>query len=200
MNVTIRVAGSLPLAFLATAALFLMLALLIAQNQDLMFEDSDPFVITVIRQIDDSKSYERAPTPRPVLNVSPPEAPVLSSESFRATLNPGFSEGVEFSGEGVTIGPAAGPGFDAQPIVRPPPQYPTQCQGRANALETVVVEFDVTPQGTVNNPRVVSSSNACFNRAAMQSVARWRYQPRLVDNEPQPRFGLRTAIDFRLEN
>ena len=102
-------------------------------------------------------------------------------------------------GAGLDIGTGFNPDRDAQPLVRIPPQYPSQCQGRARATESVTVEFDVTPEGTVVNPRVVDSTNTCFNRAAMRAVERWRYQPRVVDGVQQPRFGVRTAIDFSLE-
>ena len=87
---------------------------------------------------------------------------------------------------------------DAQPLVRIPPQYPERCQTRAGSKETVFLQFDVTPDGTTTNIQVIDSTNSCFNSAASRSVERWKYQPKIVDNEPQWRRGVQTQITFEL--
>ena len=69
---------------------------------------------------------------------------------------------------------------------------------RASSRETVLVEFDVTPDGSTTNIRTVDSTNSCLNRAAERSVERWKYQPKIVDNEAQWRRGVQTAVVFRL--
>ena len=97
----------------------------------------------------------------------------------------------------VDIGNGFNPDRDAQPLVRIPPQYPDRCQKARMKTEIVVVEFDVTEQGQPVNPRVVNSTNTCFNRASLRAVERWKYRPKIVDGEPTPRFGTRT--NFRYE-
>ena len=92
----------------------------------------------------------------------------------------------------------AAPDRDAQPLVRIEPQYPDRCQGRADSAESVLIEFDVTPDGSVVNPRVLESTNSCFNRTAERAVLRWKYQPKIVDGEPQPRLGVVTQFSFAL--
>ena len=99
----------------------------------------------------------------------------------------------------VDIGNGFNPDRDAQPLVRIPPQYPDRCQGRSGERETVVVEFDVTPQGQTVNPRVIQSTNSCLNRAATRAVERWKYRPKIVDEgAAEPRFGVRTTFQFDL--
>ena len=69
---------------------------------------------------------------------------------------------------------------------------------RAKARETVLVEFDVTPDGTTTNIRVVDSTNSCLNSAAIRSVERWKYQPKIVDNTAQWRRAVQTSVAFEL--
>ena len=57
------------------------------------------------------------------------------------------------------------------------------------------VEFDVTPEGHDDQrSKLSTATNSCLNRAATRSVERWKYQPKIVDNEAQWRRGVQTAI------
>lgn len=78
------------------------------------------------------------------------------------------------------------------PIHRVEPNYPNNCLSRG--LEgSVIVEFDLTPEGGVMNPRIFSSSNRCFNRAVINAVTRWRYSApgSIIRN-------IRTTLTFNL--
>lgn len=62
-------------------------------------------------------------------------------------------------------------------VSTPAPDYPPAAL-RAGDSGEVVVEFTVNPDGSVGNPRVVRSSPPrVFDRAALNAVRRWRYQP-----------------------
>jgi TonB family protein len=79
--------------------------------------------------------------------------------------------------------PAEQEGEDIVPIVRANPDYPTR------ALEQgvkgwVQLEFDVTDLGTVDNVRVVDSTDEVFERNAIAAVQRWRYVPKFEDGLP----------------
>lgn len=90
---------------------------------------------------------------------------------------------------------------DAPPKVRIPPQYPRKCFASAKPKEMVFVEFDVTPEGVVENARVVDSTNPCFNKSAIASVLRWRYKPATdPSGEPRWRRGVQTYITYELAN
>ncbi|MEL6365152.1 MAG: energy transducer TonB, partial [Pseudomonadota bacterium] len=78
------------------------------------------------------------------------------------------------------------------------PQYPDRCQSRAEGEEVVVVQFDVTPDGSVVNVEVIETTNSCFNRAAIRAAERWKYQPKIEDGEAKPRFGVVTQFSFQL--
>lgn len=199
MNSSIRMLTGMPGAILVTIALFLLLASVISRHQDVQLTDDRSVNINVTRQLEDRSQQRPEDFQRPVLDQPPPPPPMVSDPSFRPTISVQMGATPDLRSGDMDIGTGFNPDRDAQPLVRIPPQYPGQCQRMARPLETVLVEFDVTPEGTVINPRVLESTNSCFNRAAMRAVERWRYQPRIVNEVAQPRFGVRTAIDFGLE-
>lgn len=83
-------------------------------------------------------------------------------------------------------------------VLRVEPAYPKAAERRE--LEGwVVVEFDVTSSGTVENARVIGSSHAIFEAAALRAVARFRYRPKVVDGVPLPTRGLRNRFSFTME-
>ncbi len=199
MSSILRLFTGLPGAILVTSVIFLLLATVIQQRQDVVLSDDQAVQINVLRQLEDRVDQRAEDFQRPVLDQPPPPPPMVSDPSFRPSMDVAMGALPDFSATDVDIGTGFNPDRDAQPLVRIPPQYPSQCQRTARELETVVVEFDVTPEGSVINARVLDSTNACFNRAAMRAVERWRYAPRIIDGQAQPRFGVRTAIDFGME-
>ena len=68
------------------------------------------------------------------------------------------------------------------PIQRVAPQYPYEAvQGRINGW--VKVAFVVDENGNVRDPRVDSSSNRMFERAALDAIRLWKFTPGRKDNE-----------------
>ncbi len=62
-------------------------------------------------------------------------------------------------------------------ISTPAPQYPPAAL-RSGESGEVVVEFTVNPDGSVSNPRVVRANPPrVFDRAALNAVRNWRFQP-----------------------
>jgi len=90
--------------------------------------------------------------------------------------------------------------FDASPIERVPPMYPSRCQRKAKSSEKVILVFDVTEKGATENIVVEESSNRCFEAAAKAAVAKWRYRPKILDGKAVPRKGVMTQITFRLDD
>lgn len=83
-------------------------------------------------------------------------------------------------------------------MVRVRPVYPP----RAIAMNLdgwVLVEFDVNPDGTVANARVVESSHPVFDKAAVETVRKFRYKARVVDGVPQPTTGVRNLFRFEMD-
>jgi len=86
---------------------------------------------------------------------------------------------------------------DYMPIVQVAPQYPRRAADLG--LEGfVILEFTVTREGTVRDPRVLESSHEIFDRSAIDAVLRFRYRPRVIDGEPVEVPGVRFRITFEI--
>lgn len=85
------------------------------------------------------------------------------------------------------------------PIVRIAPDYPPK--PLLDQIEGwVKVQFTITPSGTVHDAFVVDSSpKNVFDAAALNSIARWRYNPKVEDGVPVERVGVQTVIRFQLQ-
>ena len=197
MGSIIRLMIGLPGAAIVTVFLFLFMKAMIS-GETRIEEERDAISIDITAQLQDTdlsnlnKNFER-----PTLDTPPPPPPAVTDPSNRPALD-GVRAEVPQIETNLNIGTGFNPDRDAQPLVRIPPQYPERCMSRAAASETVFVQFDVAPDGTVTNVSVVDSTNSCLNRAATRSVERWKYQPKIVDNEAQWRRGVQQAITFEL--
>jgi protein TonB len=88
---------------------------------------------------------------------------------------------------------------DVMPLVRVDPVYPPREQTRGRQ-GWVRVQFDVTRAGTVRNAIVVAAEpRDAFEEAALEAVARWRYNPRIVKGVAVDRVGLQTLFHFTLD-
>ncbi len=192
-----RLLLGLPAAAIVTAGLFLFMSAMIRQELRLE-EEKDNLNISVTAQLQDTDlNAANKEFKRPTLDTPPPPPPATVDPSNRPALD-GVRAEIPTLNPTLNIGSGFNPDRDAQPLVRIEPQYPDRCQSRAGDTEIVVVEFDVTPEGQTANPRVIDTTNSCLNREAMRAVSRWKYQPKIVDNEPQWRRGVVTQFRFQL--
>ena len=89
---------------------------------------------------------------------------------------------------------------DVLPLVRVNPDYPAGAVIRGTE-GWVQVQFSVTATGSVRDPVVVASEpGTTFDDAALKAIARWRYNPRVVNGEAVERVGLQTIIRFELQD
>ncbi|MEM1193366.1 MAG: TonB family protein, partial [Pseudomonadota bacterium] len=73
----------------------------------------------------------------------------------------------------------------------------TERTSSARPIEKVGVSFTVSPLGAVQSPTVTDSTNPCFNRAALKSVQRWRFNPRLENGRPMESPQRTATVRFR---
>jgi len=84
-------------------------------------------------------------------------------------------------------------------IINAQPDYPIAASQKG--LEGyVIVSFDVTELGTVDNVEILETSSSVFNRAAIKAAYRSRYKPKTVDGTSQRTQGLRKMFRFEMEN
>lgn len=86
------------------------------------------------------------------------------------------------------------------PIVKVAPQYPSRAVNRG--IEGyVIVEYTVTKLGSVKDPVIIEANpESIFNNAAIKSVLRYKYKPRVINGEPVEVPGVKTKITFELED
>jgi protein TonB len=82
--------------------------------------------------------------------------------------------------------------------VRVDPDYPPRA--RQQGIEGwVVVEFTISPAGTVKDPRVLEAQPpSVFEQAALNAIRRWRYNPRVENGVAVAREGAQVRLRFEL--
>lgn len=92
--------------------------------------------------------------------------------------------------------PEAGNQVPPKAITRTPPEYPYVMR-RYGLRGQVTVQFEVNPQGKVQNVTVVSSDNPGFEESAIKAVQQWVFQPGMRDGQPVTE-QMRVPITFQL--
>lgn len=153
-----------------------------------------------------------------VERVKPEQAPVTPTLAVAKEKGVDLALDVEAiaSGLGTEFGSAGGGGGDGSmrgalafnagiadrdplPLVRVEPQYPPQAARRG--LEGwVQLRFTISTAGTVKDAQVVKSSNSMFERAALQAVSKWKYQPQLIAGKPTEAPGQEVVLRFEMES
>jgi protein TonB len=148
--------------------------------------------------------------------IEKPEPPPTAEDvaaSEKLSVIPGadlaaLAPSVDYSGVGGGVGGlgaselavAGGSDRDAVPQVRIQPDYPIQA--RQKKIEGWVdVQFTVAADGSVRDPIVIGAEpKGIFDRAALQAVKGWKYNPRIEDGRPVERPDLKVRIRFQLES
>ena len=198
---SIRLIIGFPIAAVVTVALFLLMRYLVLTDFQLPEETGDVAQFSITRQIEDEdvsrRNSERMQRPEK-LEQPPPPPPPQQQKSASPDLRgaggalPDFSQSLNLSG-------GFNPDRDAQPLVRIPPRYPERALSRG-VEGWVLVQFNVTPEGEVVNAEIIDGEpKGMFDRSAIRAVENWKYQPKIVDGKPAPRFGVQTVFTFKLD-
>lgn len=196
----IRIPLALLVGALFSVAMFWVLWHLISQPVDTTeMREATRIEFTRMRKDTEvaSKREQKVERERP---PPTPEVPRMafsagSVESNVATLTPSVDAGSAMS----KMSLSAGSDRDTIPLVRVPPDYPQRAISRG--LEGwVQVQFTITGTGSVKDAVVVKSSNKIFEEAALKSILRWRYNPKIEGGVAVERVGMQTIIRFTLEN
>jgi len=203
----VRLAGAGALAVATTFALIFTMHQLIEANMKAPDEEEPIKVADVVMpetkietKYDTSKPDKPDEPEQPPPDMPEPEFDQPDVDNALNMSAPAANADLKVGG----IGGFASEG-DYLPIVKVQPQYPRRALQRG--IEGwVVVEYTVTKNGSVRDPRVVEAftkdgnPTTIFNRAAVKSALKYKYKPRVVDGEPIEVPGVKTKISFNMAN
>jgi len=85
------------------------------------------------------------------------------------------------------------------PTYKVPPIYPPRAM-RAGIEGIVTVEFTITADGKVEEPKIIQADPPkIFDRAVLRAIKKWKFQPRITAGKAVPRRATQD-IRFRLNN
>ncbi len=190
-------AAMLAAAFVTTVLFFLMHLMVYSDDQRVQETFVIPVVDATMPEIDPP---ELVPIQRPEPLVEPP--PSAITEPLRET-NIGTGPILTYAEESFNLDPPGWQNVTFQsaelvPVVRTAPVYPTRALQRG--IEGfVVVTFTVDERGNVADPAVTyADPEGYFERAALQSITKWRYSARVEDGRAVPVQGVQQRIVFEI--
>lgn len=202
---TVRYATAAALAAAFTFALFFLMQSLIAGHSVSFQENERHWGLDFVRlkreerveqkKRERPKQIERSESsmPRVATVKDRPSAPHMKVVKVNA---PEFDPSLALAG-GPTL--TASADTDVVPLVRVAARYPPRAQARG--IEGwVYLRFTVTPQGTTTDIQVLDSDpKGVFDRAAMSSVKKYKYKPRIESGVPVARPGVEIVLSFEIE-
>lgn len=207
-----RVLLSALLAIGIVLGIFLLMNALIdtAGNQEIE-RDNINVDIGFIEEEKDVQRKERTPPKKPPPPKEPPppqqqdvpeQKQVVTAlvdikiDNIDATMDGG---GIFIGGLGSTDFSGMGDG-EAIPLVTVPPEYPQRAA--FEGIEGFVMfQFDIAPDGTPSNIRVIDENpRGMFRREALRAIRKWKFKPRIVNGQPIHQRDMKYKLDFQLDN
>lgn len=153
-------------------------------------------VETKKRELPQKQTVQNQPAP-PAMNLPSSSAASAKMDTVELSVPPPQIESKVAVG-GHSLGSVISDA-DIIPLVRIQPMYP-RAAAEKQIEGWVEVEFDITPAGTVANPRVVDAQPPnIFNSAAINAILKWKYKPKIRDGVPVVTRGVRVRLKFELE-
>ncbi|KZN38517.1 hypothetical protein N480_12755 [Pseudoalteromonas luteoviolacea S2607] len=194
---------ALLIAGVVTFFLFLGMQALITGGEGTASEPVKGKVLDFVRlkKEETVQKKERKPEKPPTPKEPPPpmDAPQMQANNLDAgASNFDFSANVDADVDlagGLALESSDG---EYLPIVKVAPVYPRRALSRG--IEGyVLVEFVVTKQGTVRDPKVLQAEpENIFDRAALEAALKFKYKPRVVNGEAVEVAGVQNKISFQI--
>ena len=181
-----------------TLALFYLMVMLISQTSTIPVTTEGSF-ITIVKPLAMKPVIPLVIKP---IQVIPPETPPLPPviDKLKVTLTPGtgqtLSPPAKKPGTGIEFG-LIDVGF--LPLVSVQPNYPRRA-ARQGIEGYTIVEFEVTAQGLVQNPRVIEHHpNSVFDNESLKAIRKFKYKPEVIKGVAIPRQGVMNRFTFELK-
>lgn len=166
-------------------------------------EAGSPFSVDYVRLkknvAPETKKREPPKREKPEQQPPPPEmnmAKAMNPSAAVGEIAPMIDTSAEIA-KATSIG-AGGSDQDVVPLVRVEPEYPARAKQRG-IQGWVVVQFTITPVGTVQGAEVIDSDpKMIFDQAALRAVRKWRYNPKIKNGVPVTRPGVKVLLRFEI--
>lgn len=212
-SASLRLGAAALLSALLTAGLFAALRALTNARTEaaVAMASSKVEFVRLRRELEiEERKREKPEREKPEQELVTPTLAVAEKEG----LDLGLDVQAIAAGLGAEFGSAAGTGGAGRgelaltaglsdraplPLVRVEPQYPPQA-ARKGLEGWVKVQFTISTAGSVRDAVVVKSSDSVFERAAINAVNKWKYQPQMKAGKPVETSDIRVVVRFRMES
>ena len=200
-----RVLGSLGVAIVIAMGLFYLMHYMITGTAKVVKPD-DYMAVDFVRLKNEREAETRTRElpKKPQPPKKPPTPKKMTLAQSKKPLSPELKmdmpdlKGFKLGG-GPFLGGPVSSDTDIIPLVRIAPQYPRKA-AMAGVEGWVEVEFTITENGLVQNPRVVRAEpRRMFDSAAIRAILKWRFKPMVVDGKQVERQATQT-ITFKLSS
>ena len=199
-----RLPAAIALACLVTFGLFWAMQALIGVTGELKEGGKPPSIDFVRLRKDNTPEIKKREPPKREKPEQPPPPPDMSMA--KSNYNPGDALGaiapMVDGSDALAGGIGAGGGADRDvvPLVRIEPDYPIRARQRG--IEGwVALQFTIGRSGAVKDPMVVDAyPTSVFNRAALQAVQKWKYNPKIENGSAIERPGVKVVLEFSMED
>ena len=199
------VAGSIGLALLCFLVLPLIQAITEPPRADTLLRTADGAAVDPPPPPPEPPPPEEEPEEEPPPELEP-EVQQLDLSQLELALDAGFADGFGSIDMGVHLENVIGSGADVDAlfsladldqtprlIYSPPPAYTAKL--RRKAPGTVNLLFIVDERGRVESPKVHSSSDPVFEKAALKAIKKWKFEPGKRQGKPV-RFRMKLPMTF----
>lgn len=197
-NQLLKIPTALFAAAVVTTSLFFLMHLMVHSDSERVQETFVIPVVDATMPVIELETFEPIERPEPITEPAPTEVP----EQVRETPV-GAGPGLSYDPQTFVLDPPGWTGLTFQdsemvPIVRTTPVYPNRALQK-HIEGFVVVSFSVDEQGNVSNPSVTyAEPEGYFERAALQSIAKWRYAAKVENGQPVAVHGVQQRIVFEI--
>lgn len=202
----LTVAGGLVLTVVSFLLLPLIQTLGEQNNNDLLVQTIDTAQLEPPPPPAEEEPEEEEPEEEPEPPQLTEEAPPLDLSALELALNPGMGGGAGVADFAVDLKTIAGAAKDSdalfsiadldqkpRPIYQPGPTITDPMRKRAPGQ--VYIIFIVNQEGRVTDPIVQSSTDPIFDKAALDAIKNWKFEPGKRAGKPV-RFRMRVPITF----
>ena len=185
-----------------TVILLYIMQAVIAIDKNPLNEAPKIRIMEFVRLIEDvpPELRQNEITPPPPVEDLPPETPKvqMNTDGMGTELSDWDFEtpdlGLNEMGSGNW-----GQDGDYMPWFKPEPEYPTRLAQRG-ITGYVIVQFDVTKEGTVENPVVIEAKPpSVFDRSALRAAVKFKYKPKILNGQAVRVRGVKNRIIYELE-